>query len=131
MGTQSRQDDARFMLWRSNFRILARTCISDYSILNLKKKGRSEERPEFDREETSKKEENTIRLDNQTVLQCNIHLTRVGFKPKNRENKGFYEFHITVTVGNRTVYMHCTKLERCAYGNGRNRGIFGGRAKPA
>ncbi|HCH57229.1 MAG TPA: hypothetical protein DEV64_09085 [Rhodospirillaceae bacterium] len=70
------------MLWCSNYRIVAWACESDSNILNLKKKGRSEERPKFNREEKSKKEKNTIRLDNQTVLRCNIFPDAPVYKGK-------------------------------------------------
>ena len=46
------------------------------------KKGRSEGRPKFYREEMSKNEENTIRLDNQTVLHCNIFPNAPAYKGK-------------------------------------------------
>ena len=62
---------------------MARTCISDYNILKLKKKKAApREQPKFYREEMSKKEENTIRLDNQTVLHRNIFPYAPAYKGK-------------------------------------------------
>lgn len=60
------------MLYRSIFPAAGHAKRGFHKLLKYEEKGRSEERPEFDREETSKKEEHTIRLDNQIVLRCNI-----------------------------------------------------------
>ena len=50
--------------------------------IEFKKKAAPKERPKFYREEMSKREENTIRLDNQIVLHCNILPNTPAYKGK-------------------------------------------------